>query len=151
MNFINIDTLSKNNYNNNLSISSLNKNMSINITSPKEKKRFSDRFNPENIVNAQEKIAKEIDDIHDSICDMCFEMIYDANKLRKLDLIFEIPVSFKGVPVWERNRCIDKLIKLVRKKYMDVTQITDNHLFITWINIKQNMKRNKKKKGKNKK
>ena len=144
MSFLNIDSLSKGNCNNqppsSLSVDSLRKNLFISAT-PEPKKRLRNRFDPKNLINTQDRIQKQINDLHAEVINLCFDMIHDANRLRNMDMVFEIPISFKGTPVLEVNTCAKKLISQVRDNYMDATRISDRHIFITWINIRSNMRR----------
>jgi hypothetical protein len=64
----------------------------------------------------------------------CLDQIKIANESFKYDIFFIIPDKINGVEKINKEECIDFLIKKIRKNNIDTLKITNDVLFITWIN-----------------
>ena len=125
--------------------SSLNvNNMFTPLRDPMVEKRPSRHLQPfsvDNLIQTQDRIDFQIQQTYREVYELCLEKIEQANLLRQFDLIFEIPMTLYNNPVASTDDCANYVVKHIRKNFMDGCRISPRHIFITWINIRNNKER----------
>lgn len=130
---------------NNLFSSSTINNKPLDVHSlynPKENKiKNNIKFNVDRLVNVRDEQERRIYDGYKKIYNMCLNKIDTANSMRKTEIIYEIPRSVFRCPDYSPWECKDYLQKKLRKLDMDTLMMSDHFMFISWLNIKENRKK----------
>jgi hypothetical protein len=101
---------------------------------------------PQNIeleANVKEK-KRIIHNRYRKITDMCLNKIKSANKINKTDIVFNIPLTVFGCHEYNSDECLDYMEYKLRKLYMDTYILSKTAIFVSWLNIENNMKDSKK-------
>ena len=96
------------------------------------------KFTVDQLIKTQNDRKKEIKKTYINVYNICLNKIIEANKIYKSDIFFEVPNTLYGNKIYNKNECLTYIIKKLRNNFMDVLKISDNLIFITWINVKQN-------------
>ena len=109
---------------------------------PKTVRQTKDKkhFNVNDLIETQDTINRQIKDTYNEIYDRCLDRIENANRMKRVDLIFEIPMTVFGNPIFDIHECAELIINKLRDNYIDAMLYTDRHIFITWANIRVNKK-----------
>lgn len=103
------------------------------------------------VVEKEKLKKKEIFKTYRLMLKECLELFTYYNKYGHKDFIYEIRPIYGSVLIEDMEECKNYLIKKLEKNYLDTYPLKDRFIFITWINIDNNIKKHKEKKEKNKK
>lgn len=104
-------------------------------------------FNVDNIIIEQEERKKKVINEYKKIFNLCLNKIKTANKINKTDMVFEVPKVIFTCPDYDYRECLEKIEISLRELCMDTLILSNDTIFISWYNIKDN----KEKKCKNNK
>jgi hypothetical protein len=101
-------------------------------------------FSVESIINERKEKKRIIHNRYRKITDMCLNKIKSANKINKTDIVFNIPLTVFGCHEYNSDECLDYMEYKLRKLYMDTYILSKTAIFVSWLNIENNMKDSKK-------
>lgn len=78
------------------------------------------------------------------IFDNCMARIQKVNENGILEVVMTIPKSIYGHPNYESFDAITYIDEKLKGVYMDTEILSDNEIYVSWDNIKQNMENAKK-------
>ena len=126
------------------------RNQPLNIFSlyhPKEnKKKMEEKFDIDELLNFKEEKKKKAMEQYKKYFNMCLKKIKMVNKMNKTDILYEIPLKIFREPNYDSIECLTYIDNEIQKLYMDTLIVSNNSIFITWINIKKNREAAKSKK-----
>ena len=129
MNSININTIfqTTNSGSNDdpISISTMTKNNSNN----------NNNFDHKLLSKVHKKKKKNKIKEYDKIFNQCLEQIQKANETFNIDTFFILPDKVSDFKEYDKNECIEYIIKKIRDNNIDILKVSDDVLFITWINL----------------
>jgi hypothetical protein len=81
------------------------------------------------------RLKKEIQKIFDN----CMDRIQKVNESGILEIVMTIPKSVYGHPNYVSVDAINYIDQKLKSVYMDTEILSDNEIYVSWDNIKQNM------------
>jgi len=81
---------------------------------------------------------KIIRDIYKKFLGSCIDKVHIYNNMDKTDMVFKVPSYVYSQPRYNNKDCMKYISKELRKVYMDTLVISDNELFVSWLNIDKN-------------
>ena len=72
---------------------------------------------------------------YDKIFNQCLEQIQKANETFNLDTFFIIPDKISEFKEYDKNECAEHIIKKIRENNIDILKVSEDVLFITWIDL----------------
>jgi len=106
-------------------------------------------FNIQRLIKLREERKKKIYIQYEKIYKMCLNKINTANNMNKLDLVYEIPESIFGHYDYNKMTCLEYIEYKLKKLFIDTCIVTDNSIYISWLNLEKNMNSNKNEKNTN--
>ena len=104
----------------------------------KNTSKNKNKFTVDQLIKTQNDRKKEIKKTYFNVYNICLNKIIEANKLYKSDIFFEVPNTLYGNKIYNKDECLTYIVRKLRNNFMDVLKISDNLIFITWVNVKQN-------------
>lgn len=83
------------------------------------------------------KLLKE----YERIYKMCLNKIMSINEIGRQDFIYEIPEAIFGFYDYDKSECLEYINKRIKKLCFDTIIVNDHSLYISWINIEENRKK----------
>ena len=112
------------------------------LYNPKDNKiKNNIKFNVDKLLNVQDEQKKKVRDSYKKIYNICLNKIDTANSMRKTDIIFEIPRSIFRIPDYDPFKCVDYIENKLRDMDIDTLRVSNFFIFISWLNIKDNRKK----------
>ena len=111
------------------------KNDPISISTLTKNNPNKNIFNHKSLSKVHKNKKKNKIKEYDKIFNQCLEQIQKANETFNLDTFFIIPDKISDFKEYNKNDCIEHIIKKIRKNNIDILKVSDDVLFITWINL----------------
>ena len=97
-------------------------------------------FNVESLINVRKEKKRMTHNKYKKITDVCLNKIKNANKINQTDIIFNVPLTVFGCNEYNTWNCLDYMEYKLRKLHMDTYVMSETTIFISWLNIENNMK-----------
>lgn len=99
-------------------------------------------FNIDRLVKLREEKKNKIFIHYDKIFNMCLNRITRANNLYKTEVLFDIPEGIYGQNDYNPLQCVEHIQKKLNDMGLD-TLILNKSIYISWLNLGDNLKNNK--------
>lgn len=99
------------------------------------------------ILKRKDDTRQHIIETYEKVFKNCIDKIIDTNKLKMVDVIFEVPNAIFTLPEYDPQDCLIFLESKLRKMHFDTFKIYPYNIFISWnyfelnINDKKIIKR----------
>ena len=97
-------------------------------------------FSVDSLINVRKEKKRMIHNKYKRITDVCLNKIKNANKINQTDIIFNVPLTVFGCNEYNPWGCLDYMEYKLRKLHMDTYIMSEITIFISWLNIENNMK-----------
>jgi len=105
------------------------------------KTRNKINININRLVNLREERKKKILKEYDKIFNICLNKINLANELNKTEFIYEVPEGVFGYYDYNTLDCLKYIEDKLRKNiHVDTVILNNKSIYVSWLNIKDNMK-----------
>jgi len=103
------------------------------------------------IIQAEQERKQQLAIVYRKMLNECIELFKNHKKYNDLDMVYEIRQFYRQIYIPEISNCRDYIMKKLFEIGLDTYPISDRFIFITWINLDNNLKKISKKEKKEKK
>lgn len=105
----------------------------------------------DDIIEAEQEKKKEVAIAYRKMLNECIELFKNHKKYGDFDMVYEIRQFYGQVYIPEISECRDYIMKKLFEIGLDTYPISNRFIFVTWVNLETNLKKNSKKEKKDKK
>lgn len=98
-------------------------------------------FNIKKLITLREERKKKIFVYYDKIFSCCLNKIEMANNMNKTEILYEVPNAIYGSFDYNVHDCIHFINNKLREMKLDTLIINDKTLYVSWINLEENIKK----------
>jgi Family of unknown function (DUF5759) len=98
-------------------------------------------FNIERLIKLREERKRKILVQYEKVFNICLKKVSLANNLNYTEVIYDIPEAIYGHFDYNINDCLVYVNNKLKNMHLDTICINDKQIYISWINLEDNMKR----------
>jgi hypothetical protein len=107
----------------------------------KEKEKFN--LNIDRLIHLRDERENKVISEYEKMYNNCIGKITMANELNKTSVVFNAPESVYGYFNYSSSECVKYINKKLESEKFDTLIISDNKLYISWLNLGKNRETNK--------
>ena len=95
-------------------------------------------LNIDRLINLRDERENKVLVEYDKLYNSCLMKITNANELNKTSVVFNVPESVIGYFNYSAKSCIDFINKKLENEKFDTLVLSNNSLYISWLNLGKN-------------
>ncbi len=100
------------------------------------------KFDIDRLITLRDERKKKIISHYEKLFNVCLNKISMANEMNKTEIIYDIPRTQYGHPGYNKYDCLEYIEKKIREIKLDVLILDDLKLYISWLNLEENINQN---------